>query len=93
VPDVLVSDIRMPGEDGYALIRKIRARRSDEGGRVVAVALTAYGQQDDRAKALSAGFQMHVGKPVEPAHLVDVVATLRPEIHTRPEMHVESERT
>jgi signal transduction histidine kinase len=75
VPDVLVSDIGMPGEDGYALIRKIRARRSEDGGRLVAVALTAYGQQADRTKALSAGFQVHVGKPIEPAQLIDVVAS------------------
>jgi signal transduction histidine kinase len=74
VPDVLVSDIAMPGEDGYALIRKVRARRAEEGGGMAAVALSAYAQGDDRLKALSAGFQVHVGKPIEPGDLVTVVA-------------------
>jgi CheY-like chemotaxis protein len=75
VPDVLVSDIGMPGEDGYALIRKIRARRTEEGGRMVAVALTAYSSNEDRMKALSAGFHVHVGKPIEPSQLVSLVAS------------------
>ena len=75
-PDVLVSDIGMPGEDGYALIRKIRARRAEDGGRVPAAALTAYARTEDRMRALSAGFQLHVPKPVEPAELATVVATL-----------------
>src|SRR5262249_1071772 len=66
VPDLLVSDIRMPEEDGYSLIRKVRARETEAGGRMVAVALTAYGGKEDRKKALSAGFQVHVGKPIEP---------------------------
>ena len=74
VPDILVSDIAMPGEDGYTLIRKIRARKAEEGGRMLAVALTAYGSKDDRLRALSAGFQIHVGKPVEPDQLVGIVA-------------------
>jgi signal transduction histidine kinase len=76
VPDILVSDIAMPGQDGYALIRKVRARRTEEGGAVPAVALTAYGRSEDRMKALSAGFQVHVGKPVEPRQLVNVVASV-----------------
>jgi signal transduction histidine kinase len=76
VPDVLVSDIGMPDEDGYTLIRKVRARTKEEGGRVVAVALTAYGRSEDRLKALSAGFQVHVGKPIEPSQLVRVVASV-----------------
>ena len=73
VPDLLVSDIAMPGDDGYTLIRKIRTRTTEEGGRMLAVALTAYGRSEDRTKALSAGFQVHVGKPVEPSQLVSVV--------------------
>jgi signal transduction histidine kinase len=77
LPDVLVSDIAMPGEDGYALIRKVRARRTEEGGGVPAVALTAYGRSEDRKRALSAGFQVHLEKPVEPHHLVDTVASAR----------------
>jgi CheY-like chemotaxis protein len=76
VPDILVSDIRMPGEDGYALIRKVRARKAEMGGGVAAVALTAYGRNEDRLEALSAGFQVHVGKPIEPGQLVDVVASV-----------------
>ncbi|HYV56910.1 MAG TPA: ATP-binding protein [Candidatus Nitrosopolaris sp.] len=76
VPDLLLSDIGMPGEDGYSLIRKIRARPTAAGGRMLAVALTAYGSQDDRRKALSAGFQVHVGKPIEPTQLVRVVASV-----------------
>ena len=76
VPDLLVSDIAMPGEDGYTLIRKVRARKTEEGGRMVAVALTAYGSNEDRKKALSAGFQVHVGKPIEPSQLVSVVASV-----------------
>ncbi len=76
VPDILVSDIAMPGEDGYTLIRKVRARKTEDGGGVPAVALSAYGRSEDRMKALSAGFQVHVGKPIEPSMLVDVVATV-----------------
>jgi signal transduction histidine kinase len=74
VPDLLVSDLAMPGDDGFALIRRVRERRADEGGRMVAVALTAYGRSEDRARALSAGFQMHLRKPIAPSHLVNVVA-------------------
>jgi CheY-like chemotaxis protein len=76
VPDVLISDIAMPGQDGYTLIRNIRARRMEEGGEVVAVALTAYGRSEDRMKALSAGYHVHVGKPIEPGDLVNVVASV-----------------
>ena len=75
VPDILVSDLAMPGEDGYALIRKIRARKAEEGGRLVAVALTAYARPEDRMKALSAGYQMHIRKPIEPSQLVSIVAS------------------
>jgi len=82
VPDILVCDIGMPGEDGYSLIRKIRARNAEEGGRVAAVALTAFGHTEDRMKALSAGFQLHVGKPIEPRQLVSVVASVTRQGHT-----------
>ena len=75
-PEVLVSDIGMPGEDGYSLIRQVRALGPERGGDVPAVALTAYARSEDRMKALKAGFQMHVAKPVEPAELVTVVAVL-----------------
>ncbi|WP_168060369.1 PAS domain-containing hybrid sensor histidine kinase/response regulator [Candidatus Manganitrophus noduliformans] len=76
-PDLLVSDIEMPGEDGYSLIRKVRAREAERGERSVpAVALTAYAGRADRRRALMAGFQKHVPKPVDPAGLVAVVAGL-----------------
>jgi signal transduction histidine kinase/ActR/RegA family two-component response regulator len=75
-PDVLLVDVEMPVEDGYSLIRKIRARDPARGGKTPAVALTAYGRSEDRMRALSAGFNMHVPKPVEPAELIAVVAGL-----------------
>ncbi|WP_395740827.1 PAS domain S-box protein [Prosthecobacter sp.] len=75
-PDVLVSDIGMPLEDGHFLIRKVRALPPTEGGRTAAVALTAYARTVDRVKALEAGFQMHISKPVEPAELIASVAAL-----------------
>lgn len=75
-PDVLVSDIAMPGEDGYALIRKIRLRDADQGRWLPAVALTAYARDEDRARALAAGYQRHLTKPVDPAALARTVAVL-----------------
>jgi PAS domain S-box-containing protein len=75
-PDVLISDIGMPDEDGYALIRMVRALPPDRGGAVPAVALTAYARSEDRVRAMRLGYQNHVVKPVEPAELVTVVATL-----------------
>ncbi|HVG39125.1 MAG TPA: ATP-binding protein [Pyrinomonadaceae bacterium] len=75
-PDVLVSDIEMPGEDGYRLILRVRAFEAEHGGRIPAAALTAYARTEDRVRALSAGFQIHVPKPVEPNELVTVVASL-----------------
>lgn len=75
-PDVLVSDIAMPGEDGYALIRQVRALPATQGGNIPAVALTAFGRSGDRVRALTAGFQMHVPKPVEAAELALVIANL-----------------
>ena len=76
VPDVLVSDIGMPEEDGYSLIGRIRALDPDHGGQIPAVALTAYARTEDRLKALLAGFQIHVVKPVDTVELVAVVASL-----------------
>lgn len=75
-PQILVSDIGMPGEDGYELIRKIRALDSQEGKRVPAVALTAFARSEDRRRAIGAGFNMHLSKPVEPAELLTIVASL-----------------
>jgi CheY-like chemotaxis protein len=74
--DVLVSDIGMPGEDGYQLIRKVRQLEADRGGQIPAIALTAFAREEDRRKAMQAGFQRHVSKPVEPAKLATVVANL-----------------
>ena len=76
-PDVIVSDIEMPDEDGYELIRKVRRLEANGGSRSVpAIALTAYGRVEDRVRALSAGYQMHVAKPAEPAELAAVIASL-----------------
>jgi CheY-like chemotaxis protein len=75
-PDVLVSDIEMPGTTGYELVRRLRHSDRPELRRMPAVALTAYARTEDRVKALLAGFQTHVPKPVEPAELVTVIASL-----------------
>jgi signal transduction histidine kinase/ActR/RegA family two-component response regulator len=75
-PDVLVSDIEMPGEDGYALIRSIRALPDAEGGRTPAVAVTAYGRTQDRMRSLTAGFNMHAPKPVDPGEFTAIIAGL-----------------
>jgi CheY-like chemotaxis protein/two-component sensor histidine kinase len=75
-PDVLISDIGMPDEDGYDLIRKVRALTAEGAGRVPAIALTAYARADDRMQALRAGYLMHVPKPVELAELAAVVASI-----------------
>jgi PAS domain S-box-containing protein len=73
-PDVIVSDIGMPGEDGYAFLAKVR-RRGGETARIPVIALTAYASTDDRVQLFSAGFQAHVIKPVDPAELIAVVAS------------------
>jgi PAS domain S-box-containing protein len=75
-PDVIISDIGMTGENGYELIRKVRARSPEEGGRIPAIALTAYAGVADRRRALLAGFQTHLAKPVEPDDLVAVILSL-----------------
>ncbi|HSL20270.1 MAG TPA: MEDS domain-containing protein [Vicinamibacterales bacterium] len=75
-PDLLLADIGMPGEDGYSLIRRVRAMADPGLARIPAVALTAYGRADDRTLALAAGFQQHVAKPVLPDELVAVVASV-----------------
>jgi len=75
-PHVLVSDIEMPGEDGYSLIRKVRELAGPDGGQIPAVALTAYGRPEDRVRSLSAGYSMHVAKPVDPVELGVIVANL-----------------
>ena len=79
-PHVLVSDIAMPQEDGYALLKKIRELPPERGGRIPAIALTAHSLVQDRLQSLRAGFQSHVPKPVVPEELVEVVASI---IHLR----------
>jgi signal transduction histidine kinase/ActR/RegA family two-component response regulator len=74
--DVLVSDLAMPGEDGYSLIRRLRAREGLSGRPLPAIALTAYVRVEDRRRALAAGFQMFVPKPIEPEELSSTIATL-----------------
>jgi signal transduction histidine kinase/CheY-like chemotaxis protein len=75
-PTVLVSDIGMPGEDGYEFIRKVRALPPNTGGDTPAVALTAFARSEDRQRALRAGYQLHIAKPVEPLELITVCASL-----------------
>jgi CheY-like chemotaxis protein len=75
-PDVLLSDIAMPGEDGLSLIRRVRMLPFDRGGQVPAIALSAYAGAEDRRKALLAGFQRHIAKPVDPSHLLTGLAAM-----------------
>ena len=75
-PDVLVSDIAMADEDGYSLIRRVRLLAPEHGGRVPAIAVSAYAREEDRLRALAAGFQQHLAKPLDPADLVALVARL-----------------
>ena len=76
-PDVIVSDIEMPGEDGYELMRRVRRLEATRGvSQVPAVALTAYARVEDRMRALAAGYQMHIAKPAEPAELAAVISSL-----------------
>jgi len=73
-PDLLVSDIGLPQVDGYGLIRKLRKLKSKRARQIPALALTAYATDEDRSLALSAGFQMHLSKPIEPESLVSSIA-------------------
>jgi len=75
-PDIIVSDIAMPGEDGLEFIRQLRALRPEQGGKVPAIALTAYASAHDAERALDAGFDRHVAKPVEPSDLIAAIAQL-----------------
>ena len=74
--DVLVTDLEMPDEDGVSLLRRARRMMTLRGRRLPALALTAYGRSEDRVRALAAGFNLHLGKPVNPAELVLAVASL-----------------
>jgi len=73
-PDLLLSDIGMPNEDGYSLIRKVRKLRSKRAKKIPAIAITAYATDEDRLAALAAGFQVHLAKPVEPKSLLTSIA-------------------
>lgn len=76
VPDVLLSDIGMPEVDGYMLMRQVRALSPERGGRLRAIAFTAYAGEYNQQQALAAGFQLHISKPVEPEKLVSAIASL-----------------
>ena len=75
-PDILISDIAMPEQDGYELLRRIRALPSERGGDVAAIALTGYATRRDRERALAGGYQLHLAKPVEQAELVGAIASI-----------------
>ena len=75
-PDILISDIGMPGEDGYSLIRRVRALSPNQGSAVPAIATTAYARAEDQTRALAAGFQIHLAKPIEPAKLAEAIIGL-----------------
>ena len=81
-PTIIVSDIGMPEEDGYVLIRELRALPSSKGGNTPAIALTAYVRAEDRTRTLVAGFNTHLPKPVEPAELLAVLASLTAVLRT-----------
>ena len=81
-PDLLVSDIEMADEDGYSLIRKVRAAEEARGRKIPAIALTAHARSSDRLRALAEGYQMHITKPVEPAELVLAIANLTDRLRT-----------
>ena len=75
--NVLVSDLAMPDEDGYDLIRQVRKRAREGGANMPAIALSAYTGSEDRERALAAGFQLHLGKPIVPAELVSALGSFR----------------
>jgi PAS domain S-box-containing protein len=75
-PDLLIADIGMPGEDGYSLIKRVRALPTEEGRNTPALALTAHARAEDRVRSLSVGFQMHASKPIDPVELLIVTASL-----------------
>jgi PAS domain S-box-containing protein len=82
-PNVLISDIGMPQKDGYALLREVRALPVEQGGRTPAIALTAFARSEDRTRAMMAGYQSHISKPVEPQELIATVASLAGRTGTR----------
>jgi len=81
-PDVLLSDIGMPVEDGYSLLRRIRQRRPADGGKVPAIAISAYAREEDRIRSLAAGFQIHLAKPFEPSDVLGAVGRMVRRVRT-----------
>jgi CheY-like chemotaxis protein len=75
-PDLIVSDIAMPGEDGYNLMRRVRALDPEQGGRIPAIAVTAYSRTEDRVQAMAAGFQIHLPKPVNASELTHAITSI-----------------
>jgi CheY-like chemotaxis protein len=75
-PDAIVSDIGMPDMDGYEFVRELRQRTAEQGGRIPALALSAFARAEDRERAMSSGYQGHIAKPVDPADLVRAIAEL-----------------
>jgi CheY-like chemotaxis protein len=75
-PDVILSDIAMPDEDGYSFIQQVRTLPRDKGGETPAAALTAYARDVDRRQALAAGYQMHIAKPISASQLITMIARL-----------------
>ncbi len=76
IPDVLVSDIAMPDEDGYSLLRKVRSLPHERGGQTPAIALTGYASARDKADTFAAGYQAHLAKPLEPADLISAIESV-----------------
>lgn len=76
MPDVLCSDIGMPGMDGYELVRWVRARASQRQGRVPAIAMTAFARPEDETRSLESGFDLHLSKPVEPGQVLAAIGEL-----------------
>ena len=83
VPDIILSDLAMPGEDGHDLIRSIRGRPPASGGLVPAIAVTAYARPGDAKASISSGFQIHLTKPIDPNELFSAVEQLTPERYRR----------
>jgi CheY-like chemotaxis protein len=76
LPDVMSSDIGMPDQDGYELIRKLRSLPVEKGGATPAIALTGYASRKDRERALSSGYQQHMAKPIEQVDMIRAIAAL-----------------
>jgi CheY-like chemotaxis protein len=79
-PHLLISDIAMPEEDGYTLMRRVRALPVEEGGRTPSIAVTAYAGRADRARAIEAGFDAHYGKPIDIDTLIDHLIAIRDDV-------------